>query len=697
MNSTVASIHNRIGCSSISFRHLPLLEALDKMQALGFEAVDIGVVPGYCPHLDLRGWTEADSEKLIERVRQRKLRVSSFNVNLSGLARRSEAEGLEFLEQLIRLAARLGARTVTLPVGPAVPEEAWLPAAQSLVRQVRRLAEAAEPLGLRVSLEAPHTGGLASNYEQSSRLFELIQDRRVGCTFDTSHAQHNDPRPLEAGLVAVRAEVLHVHLRDTLGVDFGMTPGKGICDYGGFFAALEKSGYRGDLNLELEGGAAEAETEARFARGYLEAVLAGGPLPSEYAQWRSANRRALMRARYALHHPKSFFTSWPWYAAIRPLVRPFLGLARATFPLPYYRYEARWRKRYYTGKPLSVKLRRAAGPRSPSAGIKRVAVLGCGTVGAHMHAPALASWPGIEVVGVCDTQYAAAKALGKQLGCRAFGDVTELVNQTKPDLVANCTSEAIHSETSLYLLEHGMDVFCEKIMAESMASGEKMVRVAADRGRVLGVNYNWRFHSGIRKILQLKEAGTLGELCLLRFGCHAHVWHHVLDLAVFLGGKPLNLVAQSRLDPLFEDATSWRRFAGELLYLPGVYANALLETREKIGIAITSSNLWDPMGLLVNLEAVFRRGVVSLSGVNTRDVTGILSCNRPEVDLRLNVSEGQGACGYAVLFKRSVDAFLEAYLQGRRPPTTGEDGLLAMRLEQAASESARTGRKITLE
>jgi predicted dehydrogenase len=497
-------------------------------------------------------------------------------------------------------------------------------------------------------------------------------------------------------LAAVGAEILHVHLRDTLGEDFGLTPGKGTCDYAPFFAALEKTGYRGDFNLELECGPAEAETEVRFARGYLNAVLAGGTLPSEYAQWRTAKRRILMRLRYARHHPKSSLTSQPWYPAIKPLVRPVLGLVRAKFPLPYYRYESRWRKRHYTGQTLSVKLRRATPPQRPGARMKRVAVLGCGTVGTYMHAPALANFPGVEIVGVCDTQYTAASALGRKLGCPAFGELAELVSQTKPDLVANCTSEAVHSETSLYLLEHDVDVFCEKIMAESMASGQKMVKLAADRGRILGVNYNWRFQPGIRKILQLKEAGTLGELCLLRFACHAHVWHHVLDLAVFLGGRPTSLFAQSRLDPLFEDPTPWRRFADELLYLPGVYANALLETRDKIGIAITSSNLWDPLGFLLSLEAVFRLGVVSLSGVNTRDAIGILSCDRPEIDLNLKSRDEKGADGYAVLFKRSVDAFMEAYFQGRRPPTTGEDGLLAMRLEQAASESAQTGRKIAL-
>jgi predicted dehydrogenase len=146
-----------------------------------------------------------------------------------------------------------------------------------------------------------------------------------------------------------------------------------------------------------------------------------------------------------------------------------------------------------------------------------------------------------------------------------------------------------------------------------------------------------------------------------------------------------------------EDGRPWRRFADELLYLPGVYANALLETAEEVGASITSSDLWQPGGCLLNLDAVFRRGVVSLSGVNSREVLGILSCNQRDLDLRLDTGLAGGAQDYSITFKRSIDAFMDAYLQCKRPPTNGEDGLFTMRMEQAVVDSAKTGRTVRLE
>ena len=697
MSTDVAWIKSRIGCSSISFRHLTLPGALDKVQALGFSVLDIGVLPTFCPHIDLRRWTAEDTKALAANLAERGLRLSSLNVNVSGLAVRDAGESLELLERTVNIGAGLGARSITLPVGQAVGEGHWREAAEALARSTRRLASMAQEAGLRISLEAPHTGALASNYQESARLFQLINDPRVGCTFDTSHGQFNDARPVAEGLKAVGAEIVHIHLRDVLGQSYGVTPGKGICDYALFFQAVARTGYQGDFNLEMECGPSDAEVEVRFARDYLEMVLAGKPLPPEYAVWRTPGRRLVTRARQVIDHPKAYITSRPWYRTLRPVARPFVRAARAVLPASYYRYESGWRKRYTISKSIGVSLERK--PSSPAAGgkAKRVAIVGCGTVGRLMHGPSFASLAGVEIVGVCDTNPAAAAAAGEIFGCPAFSDLAELVSRARPELAANCTTEAAHSSTSLYLLEQGVDVFCEKMMAESMASGEQMVRRAAEGSRVLGVNFNWRFQPGISRIRQIKEAGSLGELCLLRFMCHAHVWHHVLDLVNYLGGKTVSIAAQTRLDPLFEDARPWRRFADELLYLPGVYSNAVFETAEGVGASVTSSNLWQPEGYLLNLDAVFRRGVVSLSGVNPQNVLGILTCNQKDVDLHVATGTAIGSPDYSITFKSSIEAFMAAYLHGQRPPTTGEDGLFTMRMEHAVVESAKTGRTVRLD
>ena len=44
-------IHTRLGCSTISFRHLPLPQALATIAELGFAEIDLGALPGVCDHV----------------------------------------------------------------------------------------------------------------------------------------------------------------------------------------------------------------------------------------------------------------------------------------------------------------------------------------------------------------------------------------------------------------------------------------------------------------------------------------------------------------------------------------------------------------------------------------------------------------------------------------------------------------------
>jgi len=98
----------------------------------------------------------------------------------------------------------------------------------------------------------------------------------------------------------------------------------------------------------------------------------------------------------------------------------------------------------------------------------------------------------------------------------------------------------------------------------------------------------------------------------------------------------------------------------------------------------------------LNLDAVFRRGVISLSGVSAYDALGTLSSDQNNADLRLPPGTSGGISNYSILFERSINAFFDAYVHKQRPPTTGEDGLFTMRMEQAVVESAKTGRTVRL-
>jgi predicted dehydrogenase len=326
---------------------------------------------------------------------------------------------------------------------------------------------------------------------------------------------------------------------------------------------------------------------------------------------------------------------------------------------------------------------------------KRVAILGCGYTGRFEHGPGFARLPGMSVVGVCDVRPERATLLGSTLGCPSFTDAAELLRSVRPELVVNCTREWQHRDTTLMAFDAGADVFCEKIMAESLASGEAMVRAARERGRVLGVNFNWRYLPGVQRLRQLRDSGELGRLRMLRVFAHAWVSHHALDLVRYLGGSIRSVSATVLDEPATRGLADWNRYVDEMIYMPTIYSLVALQTVDDVGVSLSSSELPDPTGLLLSLDAVFQEGTVTLSGILDHDGVGTLTASaRKKIDLRLD--RGGGPAGFALTFQRSIEAFATSYRSGAPLPTSGEDALEVMRVENAIVRSHASGTRVLL-
>jgi sugar phosphate isomerase/epimerase len=299
----------KLGVFTVVFADLPLTAALDRVVALGLDAVEIGTgnYPG-----DAHNVAELRRE-----VEARGLEISALSCHGNPLhpdaelAKRSH----ETFRRTLELANELGVGTVIgfsgCPGdGPTAAQPNWVTCAwppeyldvlewqwtERAIPYWTEEARVAREAGVRVALE-PHPGFLVYNPETALRLREAAGPE-IGVNFDPSHFvwQGIDP------LLAIRelgnaGAIFHVHAKDVY-VDPHNRARNGVLDtkhysrfgerswsfrsvgYGqgekfwrDFVSALRMVGYDGVLSIEHEDGMASVEEGLSKAVEVLRAVV----------------------------------------------------------------------------------------------------------------------------------------------------------------------------------------------------------------------------------------------------------------------------------------------------------------------------------------------------------------------------------------------------------------------------------------
>lgn len=124
----------------------------------------------------------------------------------------------------------------------------------------------------------------------------------------------------------------------------------------------------------------------------------------------------------------------------------------------------------------------------------RAAVVGAGAFGRN-HARAIASLPGVRLVGVLDQDISKASALASDYGAETFSDLAALAGQADCAIIA--TPTVTHEEIASKLMSTGLDVLVEKPIATSSEQGWRLVQVAERFGRVLQVGHLERFNPAV--------------------------------------------------------------------------------------------------------------------------------------------------------------------------------------------------------
>jgi predicted dehydrogenase len=141
----------------------------------------------------------------------------------------------------------------------------------------------------------------------------------------------------------------------------------------------------------------------------------------------------------------------------------------------------------------------------------KVAIVGCGKI-ADDHAAQIARIPGCEMVGVCDAEPLMARQLYERFRVnRYFGDIRELLDEARPDVVHVCTPPQSHFEIAKLCMEAGCHVYVEKPFALSEADARKLIGLAGERGLKITAGHDDQFRHVARRMRTLVQSGFLGS------------------------------------------------------------------------------------------------------------------------------------------------------------------------------------------
>lgn len=330
---------------------------------------------------------------------------------------------------------------------------------------------------------------------------------------------------------------------------------------------------------------------------------------------------------------------------------------------------------------------------------------------AHLHAeaylPILQAMPGVEVTGIADDNLERARYFAAQFNVPVFETYAALLAE-KPDAVVICSENARHLPLVQMAAEAGAHILCEKPLATTTADAQAVVETCRRAGVHLMTAFPMRFSTPAQEINTLMRSGKLGRI----YGCNATNQ-----------GAPPEFHQAENLPFLKRD---W--FVDKALAGGGAMADHIVHLADLLrwywGSEVTEVYAASNAILHAGKVQVETGGLVMLTFANRAFASIDCSWSKPAYyptwgGLKLEIVAENGLAvmdaykQIMTVYSHRVgrpqfaywgsDAnagmlaeFISACRENRAPSVTGEDGLRAVEIVEAAYQSAESGQPVRL-
>jgi myo-inositol 2-dehydrogenase/D-chiro-inositol 1-dehydrogenase len=327
----------------------------------------------------------------------------------------------------------------------------------------------------------------------------------------------------------------------------------------------------------------------------------------------------------------------------------------------------------------------------------RFALLGAGRIG-KVHARAVGSNPQAKLIAVADAFEKAAIELASAYGA----DVRTIEAIEKAgdiDAVIICTPTDTHADLIERFARAGKAIFCEKPIDLDAGRVEECLAVVDKAGATLMVGFNRRYDPHFAAVRKAIDDGAIGTVEMVTITSRDP------------GPPPLDYIGRSGgifRDMTIHDFDMARFLLGEEPVAVSAHASVLVD--KKIGEAGDFDSVSVILETASGKQCIISNSRRATYGYDQRiEVHGskgmVAAENQRPVSIELANDKGYTRpplhdffmTRYLDAYANEIAAFIAAATSGKKAAPSGKDGLVALRLADAALKSAKEGKTVRLD
>jgi len=179
------------------------------------------------------------------------------------------------------------------------------------------------------------------------------------------------------------------------------------------------------------------------------------------------------------------------------------------------------RRHFYLGATAALSATRVFGANERV----RMGIIGLGGRGTA-HNQTYLSIPGAQVAALCDVNQAALEKANAtvvkaaQPKAKEYRDMREMLADKSIDAVSTATPNHWHALTTIWAMQAGKDVYCEKPATHNIYEGFRVVEEARKAGRMVQIGSQSRSTAYKMRAMQMLREGVIGKVYLAKGLCY---------------------------------------------------------------------------------------------------------------------------------------------------------------------------------